>query len=85
MRQIFLGKLIVARRHGNDAMLALIQKQRLVSQIWYDHLIKDFPETSQQDPDDFFVISYRIYRDRATLHWLDYLERQIQQGVDPLA
>ena len=79
MRQIFLAKLIVARRYGNEAVLELIQKQRQVSQGWYDDLQNDFNNRNEEDVDEFFVTSYRLYRDRATLHWLDYLEKQFRQ------
>ena len=79
LRQIFLAKLIVARRYGNDAVLELIQKQRQVSQGWYDDLQNDFNNRNEEDVDEFFVTSYRLYRDRATLHWLDYLEKYIRR------
>lgn len=75
MRQIFLAKLIVARRYGNDAVLELIQSQRQVSQAWYDKLVEEFGNRDEEGVDEFFVTSYRLYRDRATLHWLDYLEK----------
>jgi len=31
--------------------------------------------------DDLIVHSYRLYRDRASLHWLDYLEGQIRNNT----
>lgn len=79
IRMDFLGKLIIARRYGTDHALDLIQKQREVSQTWYDHLVKELPESDEQNLDDLFVHSYRLYRDRASLHWLDYLETQIKK------
>ena len=32
--------------------------------------------------DDLIVHSYRLYRDRTTLHWLDYLEGQINRNSE---
>lgn len=78
IRLDFLGKLIVARRYGQEQVLELIQKQREVCQSWYDHLVSDLPAVNAQAMDDLIVHSYRLYRDRATLHWLDYLEGQIR-------
>lgn len=78
IRLDFLGKLIVARRYGQEQVLELIQKQREVCQGWYDHLVSDLPAVNAQAMDDLIVHSYRLYRDRATLHWLDYLEGQIR-------
>ncbi|HZK17629.1 MAG: helix-turn-helix transcriptional regulator [Anaerolineaceae bacterium] len=79
IRQVFLGKLIVARRFGHEQAIDLIQQQRQVNQGWYDHLLSEMPETSEETMDEFFVHSYRQYRDLATLHWLDYLESQIRK------
>lgn len=78
IRLIFLGKLIIARRFGQDQAMELVQKQRQVCQGWYDHLVGDLPSINEQAMDDLIVHSYRLYRDRATLHWLDYLESQIR-------
>ncbi len=83
LRQIFLAKLIVARRYGNEAVLELIQKQRQVSLTWYDELVDEFGNRNEDDVDEFFVTSYRLYRDRATLHWLDYLEKYCRQDEQP--
>ncbi len=80
IRLIFLGKLIIARRFGQDQALELVQKQRQVCQGWYDHLVSDLPAVNAQAMDDLIVHSYRLYRDRATLHWLDYLEGQIRNS-----
>ena len=82
IRQVFLGKLIVARRYGQDQALDLIQKQRLVCQGWYNHLVSDLPAVKTQVMDDLIVHSYRLYRDRTTLHWLDYLEGQINRNSE---
>lgn len=79
LRQIFLAKLIVARRYGNEAVLELIQSQRQVSLSWYDELVDIFGNRNEEDVDEFFVTSYRLYRDRATLHWLDYLEKHFRK------
>lgn len=81
IRLIFLGKLIIARRFGQDQALELVQKQRQVCQGWYDNLVSDLPTVNAQAMDDLIVHSYRFYRDRATLHWLDYLEGQIRNDV----
>lgn len=81
VRQDFLGKLIIARRFGQDQALDLLQKQRQVCQGWYDHLVSDLPVVNTQAMDDLIVHSYRLYRDRATLHWLDYLEGQIRNNA----
>ncbi|NLE83061.1 MAG: hypothetical protein GX603_00925 [Chloroflexi bacterium] len=80
LRQIFLGKLIIARRFGQDAAIELIQKQRQVSQGWYDHLVSDLQAVDAQVMDELIVHTYRLYRDRATLHWLDHLEGQIRKA-----
>lgn len=82
LRQIFLGKLIIARRYGQDQAIDLIHKQRQVSQSWYDHLVNDLPEMSTQEMDELIVHSYRLYRDRTTLHWLDYLEKEIRKDEE---
>lgn len=82
LRQIFLGKLIIARRYGQDQAIDLIRKQRQVSQGWYDHLVNDLPEMSTQEMDELIVHSYRLYRDRTTLHWLDYLEKEIRKDAE---
>ena len=82
LRQIFLGKLIIARRYGQDQAIDLIHKQRQVSQSWYDHLVNDLPEMSPQEMDELIVHSYRLYRDRTTLHWLDYLEKEIRKDEE---
>lgn len=81
IRQAFLGKLIIARRFGQEQALDLVQKQRQVCQGWYDHLVSDLPAVNAQAMDDLFVHSYRLYRERATLHWLDYLEGQIRNNA----
>ncbi len=81
IRLIFLGKLIIARRFGQDQALELIQKQRQVCQGWYDHLVSDLPSVNTQSMDDQIVHSYRLYRDRSTLHWLDYLEGQVKRSA----
>ena len=81
IRQDFLGKLIIARRFGQEQALELIQKQRQICQGWYDHLVSDLPAVNSQAMDDLIVHSYRLYRDRATLHWLDYLEGQIRNNI----
>ena len=81
IRQAFLGKLIIARRFGQDQALELVQKQREVCQGWYDHLVSDLPAVNSQAMDDLIVHSYRLYRDRATLHWLDYLDGQIRNNA----
>lgn len=78
IRQDLLGKLIIARRYGDDYALDLIQKQREVCQAWYDHLLQDLPVTSTQSLDEAIVHSYRLYRDRSILHWLDHLKGQIK-------
>lgn len=80
IRMNFLGKLIIARRYGIDQALDLIKKQCEVCQRWYDHLLKELPENNQENLDELFVHSYRLYRDRATLHWLDYLEEQLKKA-----
>lgn len=77
----FLGKLIIARRFGQAQALDLIQKQRQICQGWYDHLVSDLPVVNAQAMDDLIVHSYRLYRDRASLHWLDYLEGQIRNNT----
>jgi len=82
IRQVFLGKLIIARRYGQNQALDLIQKQRQVCQGWYDHLVSDLPAVKTQVMDDLIVHSYRLYRDRTTLHWLDYLEGQINRNSE---
>lgn len=82
IRQAFLAKLIIAQRYGQDQALELIRKQRQISQGWYDHLVSDLPEVSTQEMSDLIVHTYRLYRDRATLHWLDYLEGQIQKSAE---
>ncbi len=82
IRQDFLGKLIIARRYGINHALDLLQKQRVVCQSWYDHLLQDLPVTSADALDEAIVHSYRLYRDRATLHWLDHLEGQINKVKD---
>ncbi len=82
IRMNFLGKLIIARRYGIDQALDLIKKQREICQRWYDHLLKELPENNQENLDELFVHSYRLYRDRATLHWLDHLEEQLKKASE---
>jgi hypothetical protein len=56
IRQIFLGKLIIARRFGQAQALDLIQKQRQICQGWYDHLVSDLPVVNAQAMDDLLSI-----------------------------
>ena len=82
IRLVFLGKLIIARRYGINYALDLLQKQRVVCQSWYNHLLQDLPVIPADALDEAIVHSYRLYRDRATLHWLDHLEKQINKIKD---
>lgn len=79
IRQVLLGKLIIARRFGHQRAIDLIRQQRQINQGWYDHLLSEMPEPDEKTMDELFVHSYRQYRDLATLHWLDYLESQIRR------
>lgn len=74
IRQVFLGKLIIARRYCLRKALELIHNQRIVCQSWLQHLESEIPEATDQELDEYIVHSYKMNREQSMLNWLDNLE-----------
>lgn len=79
LQQVFLGKLIVARRYGLHKTLELVRNQRVVCQSWLHHLEVEMPEKTIEQLDEYLVHTFKIHRDHATLSWLDEIESQLLQ------
>jgi len=79
IRQEFLAKLIVARRYSLERALTLLGAQREVVQRWYTSLAEQTSPQQEPDLDDWIVHSYRLFRDEASLHWLDDLESWLKK------
>lgn len=74
IRQEFLAKLIVARMSSLERALALLKAQHQVCSRWHASLAQ-LPEPQQKSElDEWIVQSYRLYRDEASLRWLEELE-----------
>lgn len=80
IQQVFLSKLIIARRYGLHKALELIHNQKVVSQSWLQHLEAEIPDSSPENLDDYLVHRYKMSRDHATLNWLDGLEAQLLEA-----
>lgn len=74
IRQEFLAKLIIARRYSTERALTLLKAQREVIRHWYTSLSSQVDPQAEDEPDDWIVHSYRLFRDEASLRWLDKLE-----------
>lgn len=74
IRQEFLAKLIVARMYSLERALILLRAQREVVQHWYNSLTEQAASQEKSELDDWIVHSYRLFRDEASLRWLDDLE-----------
>lgn len=74
IQQVFLSKLIIARRYGLRKALELLHNQRIVCQSWLQNLESDLPQIKTQELDEYIVHSYKMNRERAMLNWLDELE-----------
>ena len=74
IRQEFLAKLIVARMYSLERALTLLNAQREVVRYWYTSLSNQTAPLQKSELDDWIVHSYRLFRDEASLHWLDDLE-----------
>ena len=74
IRQEFLAKLIVARMYSLERALTLLKGQREVVRHWYTSLTQQAAPQKESELDDWIVHSYRLFRDEASLHWLDDLE-----------
>lgn len=74
IQQLFLVKLIIARRYGLPKTLELIHNQRLVCQSWLHNLESEIPEVKSQELDEYIVHNYKMNRERSLLNWLDNLE-----------
>jgi len=74
IRQEFLAKLIVARKYSLERALTLLGAQREVCRRWYTSLAEQTAPQEESELDDWIVHSYRLFRDEASLRWLDDLE-----------
>ncbi len=74
IRQEFLAKLIIARKYSLERALTLLKAQRDIIQHWYSSLAEQTVPHEESELDDWIVHSYRLFRDEASLHWLDELE-----------
>jgi len=74
IRQEFLAKLIVARKYSLERALTLLRAQREVCRRWYTSLSEQTAPQEESELDDWIVHSYRLFRDEASLRWLDDLE-----------
>lgn len=74
IRQEFLAKLIIARKYSLERALTLLKAQRNIIQHWYSSLAGQTVPHEESELDDWIVHSYRLFRDEASLHWLDELE-----------
>lgn len=74
IQQVFLSKLIIARRYGLRKALELLHNQRIVCQSWLQNLESELPQIKTQDLDEYIVHSYKMNRERSMLNWLDSLE-----------
>lgn len=79
IRQEFLAKLIVARGSSPERALNLLRAQRAVCQRWYESLAAQQKPQKESELDDWIVLSYRLFRDEASLRWLDDLESWLDQ------
>lgn len=77
LRQEFLAKLIIARRYGPSAVLALVRAQRQACQGWMDQLKDNFPPKDAEHMNTWLVYSYRTNRLESAMQWLESLERDI--------
>ncbi len=74
VRQEFLAKLIIARKYSLERALTLLRAQREIVRHWHTSLADQMAPKSKEELDDWIVHSYRLFRDEASLHWLDDLE-----------
>ncbi len=74
IRQEFLAKLIIARKYSLERALNLLRAQREVIQRWHSSLAEQAAPQQEAELDDWVVHSYRLFRDEASLRWLDDLE-----------
>lgn len=74
IRQEFLAKLIVARMYSLERALTLLRAQREVVRHWHFSLTEQTAPQQKSELDDWIVHSYRLFRDEASLRWLDDLE-----------
>jgi DNA-binding PadR family transcriptional regulator len=74
IRQEFLAKLIIARKYSLERALTLLKAQREVCWHWHNRLLEQAAPQEESELDDWVVHSYRLFRDEASLHWLDDLE-----------
>ncbi len=74
IRQEFLAKLIIARKYSPERALTLLKAQREIIRHWYTSLSSATAPQAKEELDDWIVHSYRLFRDEASLHWLDDLE-----------
>ncbi len=74
IRQEFLAKLIIARKYSLERALNLLRAQREVIHHWHSSLAKQSAPQKEAELDDWVVHSYRLFRDEASLRWLDDLE-----------
>lgn len=79
IRQEFLAKLIVARKYSLERALTLLRAQREVVRHWYTSLVEQAVPQAEQELDDWIVHSYRLFRDEASLRWLDDLESWLKK------
>jgi len=79
IRQEFLAKLIAARKYSLERALTLLRAQREVVRHWYTSLNSLTPPQAKAELDDWIVQSYRLFRDEASLHWLDDLESWLKK------
>ena len=79
IRQEFLAKLIIARRYSNQRALQLLDTQREVCQGWYSSLSEQATPHDASELDDWFVSSYRLFRDENALEWLDEVESWLRK------
>jgi DNA-binding PadR family transcriptional regulator len=75
IRQEFLAKLIAAHKVSQERALTLLRAQREVCRHWYTSLAEQTAPKEGSDLDDWIVHSYRLFRDEASLRWLDDLEK----------
>ena len=74
IRQEFLAKLIIARKYSLERALTLLKDQREVCGYWHNRLLEQAVPQEESELDDWVVHSYRLFRDEASLRWLDDLE-----------
>jgi len=74
IRQEFLAKLIIARKYSPSRALTLLRAQREICRHWHTSLAEQAAPQQESELDDWIVHSYRLFRDEASLRWLDDLE-----------